>query len=80
MSDPAKPIEFPEGADTVAVVDRIIREGIARGASDIHIEPDASRVRIRLRLDGVLQDCGELPLSMTASVVARVKVLADMLT
>lgn len=64
----------------VDLVDAILREGIRRGASDIHIEPDTDRVYVRYRLDGVLHPALELPTPYAQNVVARLKVLSDLLT
>ena len=47
-------------------------------ASDIHIEPKADRLRVRLRVDGVLSEEPALPVSMSSAIVSRVKVLAKM--
>ena len=43
-------------------------------ASDIHIEPQADRVRVRFRVDGVLCDMTEVPEAMAQSLVSRIKV------
>ena len=67
-----------EGA--VAWVDEVIREGIRRGASDIHIEPAGEEVLVRFRLDGVLHPPIASRTALTQNVIARVKVLADLLT
>ena len=69
------------GADGVCdLVGEVLAEGIRRGASDIHIEPDADRVMLRLRLDGVLHPGIEVRTPISSNIVARVKVLADLLT
>ncbi|MGD1000607.1 MAG: GspE/PulE family protein [Candidatus Brocadiia bacterium] len=67
-----------EGA--VAWVDEVIREGIRRGASDIHIEPAGEEVLVRFRLDGVLHPPVASRTALAQNVIARVKVLADLLT
>ena len=56
----------------------IITQGVRDRASDIHIEPQDSRVRIRFRIDGALHDVLALPANIGPAVVSRVKVLADM--
>ena len=69
------------GPDGVCdLVGAILGEGMRRGASDIHIEPDGDRVMIRLRLDGVLHPTTEVRTPIPSNIVARVKVLADLLT
>ena len=60
--------------------DLIIREGLRREASDIHIEPASGRLLVRYRLDGVLHPPLEAATEHAQNVVARVKVLAELLT
>ncbi|MCX6812144.1 MAG: type II/IV secretion system protein [Candidatus Berkelbacteria bacterium] len=48
------------------------------GSSDIHIEPETKRLRIRFRIDGVLKDIFELPIEFLSQVVSRVKILGLM--
>jgi type II secretory ATPase GspE/PulE/Tfp pilus assembly ATPase PilB-like protein len=50
------------------------------GASDVHVDPDADGVDVRWRLDGVLQRLGSLPKEVGPNVIARLKVLAGLLT
>ena len=62
------------------LVGEVIREGIRRGASDIHVEPSDDRVLVRFRLDGVLHPAIEARTDLAQNVVARIKVLANLLT
>jgi len=62
------------------LVDEIIHEGLHRSASDIHVEPSGESLLIRYRLDGVLHPAMEVRTDLAMNVVARVKVLADLLT
>jgi type II secretory ATPase GspE/PulE/Tfp pilus assembly ATPase PilB-like protein len=50
--------------------------GVATGISDVHLEPEKDRVRVRYRLDGVLQDVAELQPPAYKKVLARIKLLA----
>ncbi len=68
----------PDGV--VDLVDAIIREGLRRGASDIHIEPAEDAILTRFRLDGVLHPAIETATPCVLNIGARVKVLADLLT
>jgi len=68
----------PDLAPVVQVVHLIITQGVRDRASDIHIEPQDSRVRVRYRIDGALHDVLALPANMGPAVVSRVKVLAGM--
>ena len=62
----------------VHMVSEIIQAALARQASDIHIEPQATDTAVRLRVDGVLRDLRRLPRSMQNSLISRIKILADM--
>ena len=62
----------------VKVVNLILQQAIKMGVSDIHIEPDAATVRVRYRLDGVLQEVSQLPKSLQPEVAARIKIMAEM--
>ena len=68
-----------KGDDSVVeVVNFIITNAIVEGASDIHIEPQESRLRIRYRIDGILQHKTDLPVSMTPGLISRIKVLCKL--
>ncbi len=62
------------------VVDRLLAAGRAAGASDLHLQPAADGLELRLRIDGVLQPLGRVPRALAANVVARLKVQAELLT
>ncbi len=62
----------------VQVVDKIIAQGLRDRASDIHVEPQRSALRIRFRIDGLLQDAITLPKEMSAPIASRLKVMANL--
>jgi len=62
------------------VVDRLLAAAQEFGASDVHLQPSAAGLELRMRIDGVLQPAGALPGKVAAHVVARLKVLAELLT
>ncbi len=62
----------------VRLVNQLLREAVMENASDIHIEPGDKSVRIRFRVDGVLHEVMQLPLSVKAGVISRVKIMAEM--
>lgn len=62
----------------VRLVNRLLREAITDGASDVHIEPMERSVRIRYRVDGVLHNIMDLPKSAQPGIVSRVKVMSEM--
>src|SRR2546430_14462106 len=55
-----------------------ITQGLRDRASDIHIEPQKEYLRIRFRIDGVLQDVAHLPIATGAALSSRIKIMADM--
>jgi type II secretory ATPase GspE/PulE/Tfp pilus assembly ATPase PilB-like protein len=63
-----------------AVVEAVLLAAVERGASDVHFEPVRGGMTLRFRLDGVLQDAGEVPESVRETLVGRLKVLADLPT
>ena len=62
----------------VSIVDRVFTEALDGGASDIHIQPERDRTRIRFRIDGVMHQIGYFPNEHVASVLARIKLAAGM--
>src|SRR5579875_1786422 len=65
-------------APTVRLVNVIISDGIRARASDIHIEPQATEVRIRYRVDGLLRDVMTTPRAAAAGLVSRIKVMSNL--
>ena len=70
--------DHSEAGPAVRIVDALLERAIEASASDIHIEPLPDRVRIRFRVDGVLDIVREEPAALAAPIAARIKVLADM--
>src|SRR3989344_6985618 len=64
----------------IGLVDAIIEQAYSRGASDIHIDPSRDQLRMRLRIDGVLQEGEHLPKNIHSEIISRIKVLAGMRT
>ena len=62
----------------IRLVNSILLEAIRLGASDIHIQPRAKNVMVRLRIDGVLVDKIQIPHNMHRSLVSRIKVMAEL--
>lgn len=67
-----------DDAPVVHLVDIIVTQGVRDRASDIHIEPQSDRLRIRFRIDGALHDVLALPAAMGPALVSRIKILANM--
>jgi type IV pilus assembly protein PilB len=72
---PRATIDPPAEVNVVSVVDHILRQGVEQGASDVHIEPMANRIRVRYRIDGELVHSTDLPQSLGPQITSRVKVL-----
>ena len=62
----------------VKLVDGIIADAIRKGASDIHFESYEKRVRVRYRIDGVLQEMAPIPFKYRAAILSRMKIMADL--
>lgn len=65
-------------APVVALVDSLMKDAAARGASDIHVEPYDESVRIRFRIDGILREIMTPPYEMKQALTSRIKVLAGL--
>ncbi len=66
------------GLNMVEVLDSVIDEAVDRRASDIHIEPEDNRLRVRFRIDGRMIEARAYPPDAAASLISRVKVLTKM--
>lgn len=67
-----------EEAPIIKIVSSTLKEAVWQKASDIHIEPQRNRSRIRFRLDGELQEVSTLPAELHTHVVSRVKILSNL--
>lgn len=83
MHAPVPADELLEGAAPRSVpglVDELVAEACASGASDIHINPERDRLQVRMRIDGMLQDTRAIALESRDAVLARIKILAGLRT
>jgi len=71
-------IEVVEEAPIIKIVSSTLRSGVEQGASDIHIEPQRDRMRIRFRIDGELREVSSFPLKIHDAILARIKVLTNL--
>ena len=60
------------------VIDLLLQQALQDRASDIHIEPSDSRLRIRFRIDGILHEVMNLPLEMHPTIISRLKIMCGM--
>ena len=70
--------ELSEEAPVVRLANMIISRGIAEKCSDIHIEPAKDCLKVRYRIDGILQDGLIIPKKAQASLASRIKIMAEM--
>jgi len=71
-------IQSAQDAPVIKIVASTLRQAVDVSASDIHIEPQRTRLRIRFRVDGELHEVASLPVGLSYPVVSRVKVLSRM--
>ncbi len=64
--------------DPVSTVDDLLRAATLGHASDIHLDPSRADLRVRFRVDGVLEDFQRFPSAMQAALVSRIKVMAGL--
>ncbi|MDR3608036.1 MAG: type IV-A pilus assembly ATPase PilB [Oligoflexia bacterium] len=65
-------------APVIAMVNGLLSEGIRRNASDIHVEPYEKRFRVRMRIDGAMQEITQVPIELKRALVARIKIMSRM--
>jgi type IV pilus assembly protein PilB len=70
--------ETSDDAPIIKLVNQIVAQAVEQHASDVHLSPDGSEVRVRFRVDGVLQDITTVPRRMAAGVVSRVKIMSEL--
>jgi len=67
-----------KSAPVTKLVNYLITDAVRLGASDIHIEPYDKTIRVRFRVDGVLQEMMSPPLRLKNAIVSRVKIMAEL--
>ena len=65
-------------APVVKLVNSLISDAVAKGASDIHVEPYEKQVRVRYRIDGMLHEMMSPPFKMKAAIISRLKIMAEL--
>ncbi len=65
-------------APVIRLVNLVIQRAVELRASDIHIEPFENRLKVRYRIDGVLEDGESPPTNLTAAVISRIKIMAKL--
>jgi type IV pilus assembly protein PilB len=70
--------EIIREAPIAKIVSTILEYAVASRASDVHIEPQDDRIRVRYRIDGILYDKLSLPKNVQDAVISRIKILSEM--
>lgn len=70
--------ELIKEAPIAKIVSTILEYAVTSRASDVHIEPQEDRVRVRYRIDGILYDRLSLPKGVQEAVISRIKILSEM--
>ena len=70
--------ETADDAPVIKLVNQIIAQAVERGASDVHLEPDGRDMRVRFRVDGMLNEATTIPRRMVSGVVSRIKIMSDL--
>jgi type II secretory ATPase GspE/PulE/Tfp pilus assembly ATPase PilB-like protein len=87
MRSQVPPGELPGAVDKLiasgdgaipALVDLLLVQGVFHSASDVHFEPYHRELRVRFRIDGILEDIAALDAGLTGAVLARLKLLANL--
>ncbi|MFC3130196.1 type II secretion system ATPase GspE [Coralloluteibacterium stylophorae] len=65
-------------APVIRLVNLVIQRAVENRASDIHIEPFENRLKVRYRIDGVLEEVESPPANLTAAVISRIKIMAKL--
>src|SRR6267154_400397 len=67
-----------EEAPIIKLVNLILTDSVKRGASDIHVEPYETEMRVRFRVDGVLQTVMNPPMKLRDAITSRMKIMAKL--
>jgi type IV pilus assembly protein PilB len=67
-----------DDAPVIKLVNSILSQAVAEGASDVHFEREEKEMRIRFRVDGVLQEAARVPVRMVNGVVSRIKIMSEL--
>jgi len=71
-------LDLANKAPVIRMVNQIIFQALQQTASDIHLQPQENEFRIRYRVDGILHDVFNLPITMQPAVISRIKILSGL--
>ncbi len=75
---PDRLMRMAEETPVVRLVNALLAQAVTQRASDIHIEPHENDVRIRIRIDGVLEETAQVPAHLKLPLTSRVKIISGM--
>ena len=67
-----------DDAPIIKLVHSIIADAVARGTSDIHLDPSGGDLRVRYRVDGVVVDAAMVPKRLAPGLISRIKIMAEL--
>ena len=70
--------ESADDAPVIKLVYSVLGQAVNEGASDVHFETEESDMRVRFRVDGVLNEAARVPRRMVAGVVSRIKIMSEL--
>ncbi len=71
-------VETADDSPVARALNLVVEEAVKSRASDIHIEPEQDKIRVRFRIDGILNDMLTLPLGVQGPFISRIKILSGM--
>jgi len=76
--EPQIALDSVSNAPVARAITLVIQEAVKARASDIHLQPEIDKLRIRYRVDGLLHDTITMPVNAATMLISRIKVLANM--
>jgi len=78
LPEPEDLLEAEDDAPIIRLINALLARAVKQNASDIHIEPFESRLLIRIRVDGILQEVMQPPRALAPLIASRIKVMAKL--
>jgi general secretion pathway protein E len=78
VTDRALAAEIADDSPVAKALNLLVEEAIKARSSDIHIEPEEDRLRVRYRIDGILHEVTSLPIGAHGPLISRIKILGGM--
>lgn len=78
LSEPEDLLESQDDAPIIRLINGLLSQAIKENASDIHIEPFENQLRVRFRIDGILQEVLQPTSALAPLIISRVKIMAKL--